>query len=260
MSFEDRLRETLRRAVAPEPVVQTTYVRLMERSRRFLVARVAVASASVAVVVAGLAVALPRIGGEPEPGFAGSPTPSGSAVIVETGTPSPSPSPASSATAEPTRAGERATPTRSSTPKPTETATGSPEEECRAQHGTVPGSIVCDERTVRVIAFLDRRIEGSGAESSLTQNAKDQYDDHDCDLYLYSPTSNPHYDRWRIVNREDVDASSSDFGITIVEEYTGGGTTEFDETLHVGAGTNYQGQNGPAWVRGAEKDPCPTPS
>lgn len=118
------------------------------------------------------------------------------------------------------------------------------------EHGTISPGVPNDAATQELAKFLDRRIVGSGADPYLSADAKDQYDSNEGGLSLYSPTSNPHYDRWEIKSRESVDASSYEYEIVIHEEYTEGGSAgSFGETLGVGPGQNHLGQQRSNLVR-----------
>lgn len=118
------------------------------------------------------------------------------------------------------------------------------------QRGTVGEGIPIDDLTQALVRFMDARFEDTGAEHWLSRNASDQYERNEKGMHLYD-TSNPYFARYEIRSREDVDASSAEFVVWILEKHYSDPDyrSTFYEVIGVGPGANVDGEELPAVIR-----------
>ncbi len=108
------------------------------------------------------------------------------------------------------------------------------------KHGAIAPGVEFNQFTRTLVDFMDARIEKSGAEPFLAASAAEYYAEHRSGLYLYSPTSNPHYTRYDVLSWQSVEGNivQATFVVQIVEEYTGSTTAPatFCERIGIGPG------------------------
>lgn len=241
MNLEDKLRDLLRRATTGEPPVRTAFDRVIGRARSLLVWRIVSAATAGAAVAAALAVVLPRTSADEPPVLT---TPS----VV------------------PTRA-----PTETPTPAPTSTARGSAKRKAPSDDrfigalcgafegdhcGSVQANVARDATTEALQDFLDARVREKGAERYLSDEAKDQFDDHQGGLDLY-PDSGYRYDAYDVCEDEELHGRARGFWISIqrTSPSTGQGRDIY-EYVAFGPGESHQGDARRVALRGESQTRC----
>jgi hypothetical protein len=102
-----------------------------------------------------------------------------------------------------------------------------------------------------VTKFIQFRVKDiSGAETFLSAEAKDAYDRHDGDLWLYSPDPDQHYYGFIIAN---VAESSTPQGFRIQVVIQEASPSSFTETLVVGPGSSFDGHDLPFVILSASR-------
>lgn len=109
-----------------------------------------------------------------------------------------------------------------------------------------PGNTTADVRRT-VGAFMDARIDGSGAERFLTENARSSYEAAGLDLYR------PGYTGYEIVSLEAVDATSFEVVVEITD-VSPGETRSVREILPVGPGESVDGEMRELAIRAAMRE------
>lgn len=103
--------------------------------------------------------------------------------------------------------------------------------------------------------FMQSRLDGAGAEWSMTEDARSVYDDTSNQLHLYGTpyqdSGNFSFDRYEILGVRKADANSYEVDVRLYVAAEGGPMTIF-ETLLIGPGRNANDQLQDFVVRGAE--------
>lgn len=118
------------------------------------------------------------------------------------------------------------------------------------------GRLTEDEVLQFVTDFMERRINGAGAEALLSEEAKDHYDAHVAGLYLYKPTSSPYYGDFEFLRVEPIRAGYW-VVVRVAEELypaPGVAVSSFVETLVVGSGTIHERTQGNLVILSAARD------
>lgn len=124
-------------------------------------------------------------------------------------------------------------------PKPT----GDPAPDCTLRNGSIASSIECDTSTEAMMRFAAARIDGTGAEEWLSDDAKRSYDTHEGGLWLYTPDGERPYTSYVITERVDNADGTTRFTIEMNQGYVGDtGDRVRVEHVTVGAGdANWKG-------------------
>lgn len=115
------------------------------------------------------------------------------------------------------------------------------------KHGGPGTEMPHDMATFTALRLMDARVDGQGAERYLSPEAAERFERGEGGLSLYSPTSNPHYARFELVERSGEAGERASFIVRIDEEYTGRGiVSSFEERIEIAPGRNVAGEEG--WV------------
>lgn len=138
-------------------------------------------------------------------------------------------------------------------PPPT-TAPAAPPEPDRYPQQTSPG-----EEGARkfVQAFMRARLRGNAprARAFLSNDALAQFNTGQGGLALTGPSADAAFTDWEFGTVKMADASSFEINVRVTQDAPGGGTGAFEETLFVGPGPDFQQEQRPWIIRGAQRVP-----
>jgi len=270
MKTEEAIREALRIDPAEHPAGEAAWTAFETRYRRSRRRRVAAASAGAFAAAAATVFALAML-----PRGLAVPAP----VDLATMRPVPAPPPATSAGAGASAPATDARPDGSAGSafdagaSASGGANAAAQSECAPAHGTLAGGIACDAATAGMIAFMDARIAGGGADAWLSEHARGQYEGPEGGLSLYSPSESTPYVGYTIESRAPRADGTYDYRVRIIQRARGDAgsssapsgssnraslidqnDTSFVELLGAGPGETHRGDRRDAVILRAERD------